>query len=161
VWATVVFVAVALSHRQRWRYYLPLCAPVALLLAAWVRDLRWRWRTRAFAVGWIVVAVGLAVGQTTLTARQNWATDWRAIAEETGRISGPLFALEAPELVFEFYLGLPVLVTPDYQTFAQRPEARYLLAPDRSVSRFPASARMRAIAGGLIAGRRFVLLIRE
>jgi hypothetical protein len=33
---------------------------------------------------------------------------------------GPLFALEAPELVFEFYLGLPVLVTPDYQTFAQR-----------------------------------------
>jgi 4-amino-4-deoxy-L-arabinose transferase-like glycosyltransferase len=161
VWATVVFVAVALSHRQRWRYYLPLCTPVALLLGAWVRDLRWRWRTRVFAVAWIVVAVGLAVGQTTLTARQNRATDWRAIAEEAGRIPGPLFALEAPELVFEFYLGLPILVIPDYQTFAQRPEARYLLAPDRNVSRFPASARMRAIASGLIAGRRFVLLIRE
>jgi 4-amino-4-deoxy-L-arabinose transferase-like glycosyltransferase len=161
VWATVVFVAVALSHRQRWRYYLPLCAPVALLLAAWVRHLQWRWRTRVFAVAWIVVAVGLAVGQTTLTARQNRATDWRAIATEAGRIPGPLFALEAPELVFEFYLGLPVLVTPDYQTFAQRPEARYLLAADRNVSRFPALARMRVIAGGLIAGRRFVLLIRE
>ena len=161
VWATVVFVAVALSHRQRWRYYLPLCVPVALLLAAWVRDLRWRWRTRAFAVTWIVVAVGLAVGQTALTARQNRATDWRAIAEEAGRVPGPVFALEAPELVFEFYLGLPVLVTPDYQTFALRPEARYLLAPDRSVSRFPASARMRAIADGPIAGRHFVLLVKE
>ena len=161
VWAAVVFVAVALSHRQRWRYYLPLCAPVALLLGAWIRDLRWHWRTRAFAVAWIVVAVGLAVGQATLTARQNRATDWQAIAEEARKIPGPLFALEAPELVFEFYLGLPVLVTPDYQTFAQRPEARYLLAPDRNVSPFPATARMRAIASGLIAGRRFVLLIRE
>ena len=56
---------------------------------------------------------------------------------------------------------ITAVALPTYQTFAQRPEARYLLAPDRSVSRFPASARMRAIAGGLIAGRRFVLLIRE
>jgi hypothetical protein len=70
-------------------------------------------------------------------------------------------ALEAPELVFEFYLGLPVLVTPDYQTFAQRPEARYLLAPDRHGSLFPASAQLRAIADGLIARRRFVLFIKE
>ena len=161
VWATVAFVAVALSHRQRWRYYLPLCAPVALLLGGWVCDLRWRFRTRAFAVAWILVAVGLAVGQTTLTARHNRATDLRAISEEAGRIPGPLFALEAPELVFEFYLGLPVLVTPDYQTFAQRPEARYLLAPDRHGSLFPASAQLRAIADGLIARRRFVLFIKE
>ncbi len=161
VWAAVVFVAVALSHRQRWRYYLPLCAPVALLLAAWVRDLRWPWRTQAFAVAWVVVAVGLAVGQTTLTARQDRATDWRAFAQEAGRIPGALFALDAPELVFEFYLGRPVLVTPDYQTFAQRPEARYLLAPDLSVSRLPPSDHLRALASGPIAGRRFVLLFRE
>jgi len=161
VWATVVFVAVALSHRQRWRYYLPLCAPVALLLAAWVRNLRWHWRTRAFAAAWIIVAVGLAVGQTSLTARQSRVTDWRAIAEEAAKIPGPLFALEAPELVFEFYLGRPVLPTPDYQTFAQVPEARYLLAPDRNVPHFPASARVRELADGLVAGRRFVLLIRE
>ena len=161
VWATVVFGAVALSHRQRWRYYLPLCAPVALLLAAWVRDLRWRWRTRAFAVTWTAVAIGLLVGQTTLTARQNRTTDLRGIAHEAGRISGPLFALDTPELVFEFYLGRPVLVTPDYRTFAQRPEARYLLAPARNLTRLPASARMQAIAGGLLAGRRFVLLIKE
>ena len=161
VWATVVFVAVALSHRQRWRYYLPLCAPIALLLAAWVRNLRWPWRTRAFTAAWIIVAVGLAVGQTTLTAGQSRATDWRAIAEEAAKIPGPLFALEAPELVFAFYLERPVLLTPDYQTFAQRPEARYLLAPDRNVPHFPASTRVRELADGLVAGRRFVLLIRE
>jgi 4-amino-4-deoxy-L-arabinose transferase-like glycosyltransferase len=161
VWTAVVFVAVALSHRQRWRYYLPLCAPVALLLAAWVRDLRWPRCMRAFAVAWVVVAVGLAVGQTTLTARHDRATDWRAFAQEAGGIPGALFALDAPELVFEFYLGRPILVTPDYRTFAQRPEARYLLAPDRSVSRFPALGHLRALAAGPIAGRRFVLLFRE
>ena len=161
VWAGVVFVAVALSHRQRWRYYLPLCAPVALLLAAWVRDLRWPRRTQAFAVAWIVVAVGLAIGQTALTARQSRATDWRAFAPEAGRIPGPLFALDAPELVFQFYLARPVLVTPDYQTFAQTPGARYLLAPERSESRLPASDHLRALAVGPIAGRRFVLLFKE
>lgn len=161
IWAAVVFVAVALSHRQRWRYYLPLCAPVALLLAVWVRDLRWPRRTQAFAVAWVVVAVGLVIGQTTLTARHNRATDWQAFAEEAGRIPGPLFALDAPELVFQFYLTRPVLVAPDYQTFAQTPEARYLLAPERRVSRLPASDHLRALAAGPIAGRRFVLLLKE
>ena len=161
VWAAVMFIAVALSHRQRWRYYLPLCAPVALLLAAWVRDLRWPRRTQAFAVAWVVVAVGLTVGQTMLTTRHNRATDWQAFAPEAGRIPGSLFALDAPELVFQFYLRRPVLVTPDYQTFAQTTEARYLLAPDRSASRLPASDRLRALAAGPIAGRRFVLLVRE
>jgi 4-amino-4-deoxy-L-arabinose transferase-like glycosyltransferase len=161
IWAAVVFVAVALSHRQRWRYYLPLCAPVALLLGAWVRDLRWPRRTQAFAVAWVVIAVGLAIGQTALTARQNRATDWRAFAPEAGRIAGPLFALDAPELVFQFYLARAVLVVPDYQTFAQTPEARYLLAPERSVSCLPASDQLRALVAGPIAGRRYVLLVRE
>lgn len=161
VWAGVVFVAVALSHRQRWRYYLPLCAPMALLLAVWVRDLRWPRRAQAFAVAWIVVAVGLLIGQTALTARHNRATDWQAFAEEAGRIPGPLFALDAPELVFQFYLTRPILVTPDYQTFARTPEARYLLAPEKSVSRLPASDHLRALAVGPIAGRRFVLLFKE
>ena len=161
IWAAVVFVAVALSHRQRWRYYLPLCAPMALLLAVLVRDSRWPRRTQAFAVAWVVVAVGLAIGQITLTARHNRATDWRAFAPEAGRIPGSLFALDAPELVFQFYLVRPVMVTPDYQTFAQTPDARYLLAPERSASRLPASDHLRALAAGPIAGRRFVLLVRE
>ena len=161
IWAAVAFVAVALSHRQRWRYYLPLCAPVALLLAVWVRDLRWPRRTQAFAVAWVVIAVGLAIGQTALTARQSRATDWRAFAPEAGSISGPLFALDAPELVFQFYLARPVRVTPDYQTFAQTAEARYLLAPERGVARLPVSDHLRALAAGPIAGRRFVLLFRE
>lgn len=161
VWAAVVFVAVALSHRQRWRYYLPLCAPVALLVAVWVRDLRWPRRMQAFAVIWVVLAVVLAIGQTALTARQNRATDWQAFAPEAGRIPGALFALDAPELVFQFYLTRPVLVTPDYQTFARTAEARYLLAPERSASHLPASDHLRALAAGPIAGRRFVLLFRE
>src|ERR1700730_4797293 len=89
IWAAVVFVAVALSHRQRWRYYLPLCAPVALLLAVWVRGLRWCRGTQAFAVAWVVVAVGLAIGQTTLTARHTRGADWRALFRAAGRSPGP------------------------------------------------------------------------
>src|SRR5260370_40760393 len=123
-----MFIAVALSHRQRWRYYLPLCAPVAVLLAAWVRDLRWPRRTQAFAVAWVVVAVGLTVGQTMLTTRQNRATDWQAFAPEARRIPGPLFALDAPDLVFQFYLMRPVLVPPAYEPSAQTPQSRYLRA---------------------------------
>lgn len=161
VWAGVVFVAVALSHRQRWRYYLPLCAPIALVLGAWVRSLQWRWRTRAFASAWIIVAISLSVGQSTLTARQSRTTDWRAIAAEVARYPGPIFTLEAPELVFEFYLRRPVLVTPDYKTFEQLPAARYLLTPARNVPHFPVPVQMRELANGLVAGRRFVLLIRE
>ena len=63
--------------------------------------------------------------------------------------------------VFRGWPGRPVLVAPDYETFAQTPEARYLLAPERSVSRLPASDHLRALAAGPIAGRRFVLLFRE
>jgi 4-amino-4-deoxy-L-arabinose transferase-like glycosyltransferase len=161
VWAAVVFVAVAISHQQRWRYYLPLCAPGALLLAAGVGSLRWHRRKAVLVTTWIVVAIGLVVGQSIVTARQTRVTDWRAIAREAATLPGPLFALDVPELVFAFYLGRPVLVMPDYQTFARLPEARYLLAPERDVPPLMASARVRGLADGLVAGRRFVLLRRE
>jgi hypothetical protein len=53
------------------------------------------------------------------------------------------------------------LVTPDYKTFEQLPAARYLLTPARNVPHFPVPVQMRELANGLVAGRRFVLLIRE
>jgi len=42
------------------------------------------------------------------------------------------------------------VVTPDYQTFAQTPEARYLLTSERSESRLPVSDHPRALAAGPI-----------
>jgi 4-amino-4-deoxy-L-arabinose transferase-like glycosyltransferase len=161
VWATVVFIAVAVSQRQRWRYYLPLSPPVALLLAAGFHQLRWRWRGAAFASVWITSAAGLMVGQAAITARQSRMTDWQAIGQEVEKRPEPLFALDAPDIVFGFYLNRPVLGTPDYQTFARAPAPRYLLAPARAVARLSGEGQVREVAEGLVGGRHFVLLKRE
>src|SRR5262249_1194051 len=116
-WMAAVFVLVAFSPPQRWRYYLPFCAPAALRVALCLASLRWRWRTEAFAATWLVVAMGFVNGQVTVTTRQARRTDWRQIAAEATKTRGALFALGAPEIVFEFYLDVPVRVVRDYATF--------------------------------------------
>ena len=158
VWAAVVFSAVAVSQRQRCRYYLPLSPPVALLLAAGFHQLRWRWRSAAFASVWITSAAGL---MSAITARQGRMTDWQAIGQEVGKRPEPLFALGAAEIVFGFYLDRPVFGTPDYQTFARAPAPCYLLAPARAVARLSDEGQVREVAEGLVGGRHFVLLKRE
>jgi len=157
-WMAAVFVLVAVSHRQRWRYHLPLCTPTALLVALWLAKLRWRWRTQAFAVAWLVVAAALVTGQVTMMRRQARSTDWRKIAEEATKARGPLFALDAPEIVFEFYLDTPVLVATDYSTFARRPEATDLLIPTRKLRDLPHPSELREVADGRVAGQGFALL---
>jgi len=161
VWAGVIFLLVALSHRQRWRYHLPLTVPVAVLLGAWVGSLPWR-RHATLAVSiWTVVALAFVGGQVMLTSRNSSATKWQAIAREIDRAPGPVFAIDAPEIVFEFYLQRPVTVARDFDTFARRPDARYLLVPQRSLSDVPANVTVQAVADGIVAGRRFVLLKRS
>jgi 4-amino-4-deoxy-L-arabinose transferase-like glycosyltransferase len=160
-WAAVMFILVAVSHRQRWRYYLPLCVPLALLLAAWGASLRWRWRRAVFASICLVVATGLAVGQVVVTARATRRNDWQAISREALRTPGPMLALKAPELVLEFYLNRPVLATADYGTFVRRPGVAYLLVPERLLVRLAPPEDVSVIADGRVAGRRFVLLRKE
>jgi 4-amino-4-deoxy-L-arabinose transferase-like glycosyltransferase len=157
-WTAVVFVLVALSHRQRWRYYLPLCTPAALLVAAWLDSLQWRWRTEAFVATWLVVAMSFVTGQVTVTARQARSTDWGHIAAEATKTRGALFALGAPEIVFEFYLDVPVRVTRDYATFAHHADATDLLIPARKRSELPQLPELRQVAEGLVAGQPFALL---
>jgi len=96
-----------------------------------------------------------------LTSRNSSATKWQAIAREIDRAPGPVFAIDAPEIVFEFYLQRPVTVARDFDTFARRPDARYLLVPQRSLSDVPANVTVQAVADGIVAGRRFVLLKRS
>ncbi len=157
-WMAAVFALVAVSHRQRWRYYLPLCAPTALLVAVWLAKPRWRSRAHAFAAAWLVVAVTFVAGQVAMMARQARSTDWRHIAAEATKARGPLFALGAPEYVFEFYLDTPVVVATDYATFARRPEATDLLVPERKLPDFPQRAELRQVADGRMAGQGFALL---
>jgi len=158
VWLATVFVLVAFSHRQRWRYYLPLCVPAALLIAAWLERIRWRWRTEAFVAVWLVVAMALVTGQVTVTARQARSTDWGQIAAEVTKTPGALFALDAPEIVFAFYLDTPVLATQDYATFARRQDATGLLIPARRLRELPQPRELRQVADGRMAGQDFALL---
>src|SRR5438445_146894 len=110
IWSITVFVVVAASSRQRWRYYLPLCAPGSLLIAGWLWS-RGVWRQMAISVtAWAVVASTLVFGEVYVTARDNRGTELRTIARALERVSAPLFALEAPELVFSFYLGRSIPV---------------------------------------------------
>jgi 4-amino-4-deoxy-L-arabinose transferase-like glycosyltransferase len=157
-WMVAVFALVAASHRQRWRYYLPLCTPAALLVALWLAKLRWRWRTHAFAGAWLVVAAALITGQVTMMARQARGTDWRQLAAEAANARGPLFALDAPEIVFEFYLDTPVLAATDYATFARRVESTDLLIPTRKLRDLPERSELREVADGRVAGQGFALL---
>ena len=158
VWLATVFVLVAFSHRQRWRYYLPLCTPAALLVAAWLGRIRWRWRTEAFVAVWLVVAMALVTGQVTVTARQARGTNWRQIAAEVTKARGTLFALDAPEIVFAFYLDTPVRATQDYATFVRQPNATDLLIPARKLRDLPQSLELHHVADGRMAGQDFALL---
>jgi len=131
VWAAVMF------HRRR-----ALASPAMALLSPALRP-GWRCSSRPGSVtcdgpgvrrplpwrgSW--VAVGLTVGP-------NHADDTSQSGDRTGKplprkpdgSLGRSSRSTPPELVFQFYLRRPVLVTPDYQTFAQTTEARYLLAP--------------------------------
>jgi 4-amino-4-deoxy-L-arabinose transferase-like glycosyltransferase len=157
-WLAAVFVLVAVSHRQRWRYYLPLCTPTALLAALWLAKLQWPRRTQAFAAAWLVVAAALVTGQVTMMVRQARSTDWRQIAAEATKARGPLFALDAPEIVFAFYLDAPVLVATDYAAFARRPEATDLLIPTRKLRDLPQPSELREVADGRVAGQGFTLM---
>ena len=152
IWSITVFVVVAVSARQRWRYYLPLCVPGSLLIAGWLSS-RWVWRHRPVCVAaWAVVASTLMLGEIYVTARDNRGTQLPTIARALERVSAPLFALEAPELVFSFYLGRPIPAVSNLAELRGIDPPVYVIARDS-----PAPESFGPIAEGLVKGRRFVL----
>jgi len=153
LWAITVFVAVAASYRQRWRYYLPLCVPGALLVAGWVRT---RFSSSRMAVSfavWAVVAGALAVGEAYVTVRHNRGTELRAIAQAVERAPAPVFAADAPELVLSFYLERPIRAVLDPA------ELRRLDPPFYVIAKKPAGPEpFVPVTDGFVNGQRFVLL---
>jgi len=152
IWSITVFVVVAASSRQRWRYYLPLCAPGSLLIAGWLWS-RGVWRQMAISVtAWAVVASTLVFGEVYVTARDNRGTELRTIARALERVSAPLFALEAPELVFSFYLGRSIPVVSSTAELRGGDPPVYVIARNPSVPE-----AFDPVAQGFVKGRRFVL----
>ena len=150
VWALTVFVVIAASSRQRWRYYLPLGVPGALLIAPWLSSRR-VWRHTAMAAGAVAAGI-LVVGGIYLTARDNRSTDLRAIAEGLERAPAPVFALDAPELVFVFYLERPI------EPISTMAELRGVEPPFYVIARsMPTAQFCHAVAEGVVKGRRFLL----
>ncbi len=162
LWAGTMFVLTAVAQQQRMRYYLPLCPPAALVIALWYSTLKRRPRTMVGVSVWAVVAVGLSMWHVYAGARHNAATDLRAIAGELQKTPAPLYAVDAPELVFAFHLERPVLLLSSYQAFVQRGqegEDGYLIIADRAV---PASrTKVRLVASGLVQRRQFSVFAKE
>jgi len=155
IWAGTVFFLVAVSQQQRMRYYLPLCPPAALLIAAWCPGLTMAHRRVALAGGWAVVALGLCLWQVHASARHNEATDLHAIAREISQSPKPLYSFDVPELVLAFYLERPVALLPDsarVESLLAEGRSGYLVIADRAVQRAPSSGLHR-IGGGRVNGR--------
>ena len=155
VWALVVFVVVAASSRQRWRYYLPLCVPAALLTAPWLCGRLGRQKTGAVLGAGALAAAILAVGGVYVTARDNRATQFPAIARALQGTFAPVFALDAPELVFSFYLERPI------QAISTPAELREVDPPLYVLARNAPADSFGRFAEGRVNGRSFVLWVAQ
>jgi 4-amino-4-deoxy-L-arabinose transferase-like glycosyltransferase len=136
LWPAVMFVFIAVSSQQRFRYYLPLCSPAALLVASWYSSLKLRRPTVVFASVWILVAGSMSVLEVYVLARRNAASSLRISMSQIQSSSAPLYAVDTPELVFAFYLDRPVILLSSYADFERQVQAghdAYLLIAPRDL----------------------------
>lgn len=157
-WLGVVFAIVALSHQQRMRYYLPLCPPAAVLIAAWYHRVL---APRRGLVGWAAaaaVAVGLLAWQVRDNTRHNALTDLRELSASAPTADGPLYAVGVPNLVPAFYLDLPVMPVQGAPLVHGQLAPGYFLVDDRALAWWPAGCPAERLAGGTANGRRFSML---
>jgi dolichol-phosphate mannosyltransferase len=157
VWAATVFLLIATSERQRLRYYLPLCPPVALLVAAWYCRLQLRQRATTIAglcAALIVVVFG--VGQQYEVIRRDRLTDLRAVKHEMRTAAEPLFATDSPDLVFGYYLNRSVVPLKYIRQFEDTPGPAYLITSEQVAK--SASSSLNRVAVARVNGRPFVLL---
>ncbi len=144
LWLALTFALVAISSQQRGRYYLPLCPPAALLVAAWYWSLRLRRPAAVFAGLWMLVALAFGLGQAYVVNRHNSTSSLRTTTEQIQTAPAALYAVDVPELVFTFYLDRPVILLPSYAEFERRIQASgdaYLLIAARALPATHAGAR--------------------
>ena len=161
VWLATVFAIMAVSAQQRQRYYIPLCPPAALLIGWWYSTLAWRWRARAFAGAWIVVAALGGTLVTLYTPRYNSTTDLTGLGAVLAQAPLPLYSFDLQDLALSFNLDRPVVNDKSYEQFearARRGEMGYLIISDRAIDNQPIAPCMRRIARGLVTRRPFTVL---
>lgn len=131
IWIGVLAVLIGLSHQQRGRYYVPLVAPVSILIGWWLADAMARHEgrliRRAFVVTWALCAVVFVAGYHQEMKRHNVARDAAGLA---ARIRPRLEERQvvatwgAPELPLAFYLERPVV------RLRSEPQVRAVLAQE-------------------------------
>ena len=144
LWLVVMFAFLAVSSQQRFRYYLPLCPPAALLTAAWYSSLPLRRPAVVFASVWMLVAAGLSIGQAYAASRHNAESSLRVSTRQMQQAPAPLYAVDVPELVLTFYLDRPVILLRSYTDFEREVPVgsdSYLLIAPRSMPTVPSSGR--------------------
>jgi len=97
--SATMFVVIALSHQQRFRYYLPLVSPVALMVGWWVAGVierkpvpRIPWRVYGVAAG-LLVATAVVAAIFRRNALREIATDWVAYAAQAAVLAAMLTAV--------------------------------------------------------------------
>src|SRR5436309_1032694 len=125
---------------------------VVPLVAGWSRSRRVGRDTMTVVAACAVAAGILIVGDASRLTRDNRSTEWRTMARALERAPAPLFALDAPELVFAFYLDRPI------KAISSAAELNGIDPPFYVIARSPPEAASFAAASeGLVNGRRFVL----
>jgi len=162
VWIGVVFVLVGVGAEQRMRYYLPLCPPTALLIAAWYQRRRVPHRTALAIAVAAAVAVGLVGWQLRDDARQNARTDLRELRAATMGTDTPIYAVKVPELVLSFYLERPVVVVSKTELFGGGvgvgSGGGILAIADRTLAEWPDPPRLQTVGHGVVDGRPFSVM---
>lgn len=162
VWLATVFLTMAVSGKQRERYYLPLCPAAALLIGWWYSTVAWRRRrARVFAGAWLaVVAMGIVlVGLDT--RHFNATTDLREVRAALSEAPAPLFSLDLQDLALSFNLDRPVVNAKTLERFEARVrqgEPGYLIVSDRALRHHPGDPCMRRLARGLVTRQPFTVL---
>jgi len=160
-WLATTFVLIAVSGRQRDRYYLLLCPAVALLIGWWYSTLTWRRRAAAFAGAWLAVAAGGLIAVTLETPRFNATTDLGELRAVVARSPAPLFAVDVQDLAVSFNVDRPVVNEKNYQKFAalaRQGRPGYLIISDRALGAQPIDPCMHRVATGVVTTQPFAVL---
>ena len=160
-WLATAFALIAVSGRQRDRYYLLLCPAAALLIGWWYSTSTWRWRARAFAGAWIAVVAAGVVLVTVDTSRFNATTDLHELRAVVAQAPAPLSALDLQDLALSFNLGRPVVNAKDclrFEARARQGELGHLIISDRALATQPAGPCMRRVARGVVTRQPFTVL---
>jgi 4-amino-4-deoxy-L-arabinose transferase-like glycosyltransferase len=160
-WIGATFLLVAVAREQRLRYYLPLCPPAALLIAAWAHHLRLRRRIALVAALLALVAAGAVGWQLVDDRRHNARTDLRALGPDTVPRRASLHAARVPELVLTFYLDRAVSAVRTPAALSPSSAGRdtsYVAVAHRALPHWAGACAAPAVGEGMVDGQRFSVL---